>query len=361
MVDYDPALCTMYKVTKPDLELVWTLYADRDIETECEVTGIYACDDVFIAYKVVNTGTGTTEPVVLTHNLPEGLTTADGKQMVKLEMAPLAAGKSKSVKVPLTLAEDAAGQDLDLSAEANAGGITANTDVKTVSVLKPDLDLRIDGRNEQYLGRESEMTFTVTNNSDALVTNAYVTVDDADRFNFNTRALDGDNVIIGCLRPGQSRTFRATYAADQPGEVAVVARAAAYCVDAVEKTLTTNYKGISAILIETVDKVDPVPVGQNTTYEIYVKNQGSAPDLDIQLTGMLPDGLTFVSATGDSDVKANGQNLSFGKIAELAPGDVASWNVVVKAESPGKVKFKLNLKSDANPDAVEEEEPTTLY
>ena len=360
-VDYDPALCTMYKVTDPELKLVWTLYADRDVEAACDVSGVYACDDVFIIYKVTNTGTGTTEPVMLSHNLPGGLQTADGKGKVTAKMEPLEAGESKELRVPLNLTQKAEGQTLDLSAEASAGNITADTDVQSIQILDPALDLRIDGRSEQYLGRDTETTFTVTNTSDAPVLNTVVSVDGADDFRFDTRDYRDGEILIGCLLPGQSRSFKATYMSENPGTVAVTARAAGYCAAAVEKTLRTEYKGISAILIETVDKVDPVPVGQETTYEIYVKNQGSAPDLNIDLTGMLPDGLTFVSATGDSDVTNDGNSLTFGTIPELAPGDVASWNVTVKAQKAAKVQFKLMLKSDANPDQIKEEEPTTLY
>ena len=361
VVDYDPALCTYYKVTDPDLKLVWTLYADRDIDASCDVPGVYACDDVFILYEVKNIGTGTTEPVSLTHNLPAGLQTADGKGKVTAKMEPLEAGESKELRVPLNLTQKAEGQTLDLSAEASAGSITADTEVQTVQILDPALDLKIDGRSEQYIGKTGEMTFTVTNTSDAPVLNTVVAVDGPDYLDFDTRDYDGQQVLIGCLQPGQSRSFKAMYEADEPGTVNVTARANGYCADAVEKSLKAEIKGISAILIETVDKVDPVQVGQETVYEIYVKNQGSAPDLNINLTGTLPDGLQFVSGTGDSDVTADGQNLKFGQLDELAPGDVASWNVTVKATKADKVQFKLNLKSDANPESIKEEEPTTLY
>ena len=364
VVDYDPALCTEYVVTNPDLKLVWTLFADRDIEAECKPRGVYACDDVFIVYKVTNTGTGSTEPVTLTHDLPAGLQTDAGQMMVKAQMKPLAAGESKELRVPLKLTQEAEGRTLDLSAEANAGGITADTDVQTVSILDPALDLRIDGPADQYIGRDETARITVTNTSDAPALNTVVAVAapaGVQNFRFDTRDYDGEALIVGCLQPGQSRTFNATYRAREAGAVDLVATARAYCADDVEKTLTTTFKGISAILIETVDKVDPVPVGENTVYEIFVKNQGSAPDLNINLTGTLPDGLEFVSATGDSEVTASGKNLAFGKIDELAPGGVVSWNVTVKATTADKVKFKLNLVSDANPEAVEEEEPTTLY
>ena len=364
VVDYDPALCTVYEVTEPDLKLVWTLYADRDIEAECKVPGVYACDDVFIVYKVTNTGTGETEPVVLTHNLPEGLTTQDGKQTIKTQMEPLSANESKELRVPLKLTDAAEGRTLDLSAEANAGGITADTKVQTVGILNPALDLRIDGPADQYIGRDANARVTVTNTSDAPALNTMVAVAapaGTRDFRFDTRDYDGKMLNVGCLLPGQSRTYNATYVAEKAGMIDLAAKASAYCADDVAKDLETTFKGISAILIETVDKKDPVPVGEETTYEIFVKNQGSAADLNIQLTGTLPAEQSFVSASGDSDVTASGKKLNFGKIAELAPGDVVSWNVVVKADSAAKVKLKLNLVSDANPDGVTEEEPTTLY
>ena len=366
VVDYTPALCTVYEVTEPDLKLVWTLYKERDVEATCEVNGLYACDDVFIVYEVTNTGTGTTEPVVLTHDLPKGLTTDAGKQMIRARMEPLSAGETKKLRVPLELTEAIEGRQLDLSAEAKAGGITADTDVQTVGILNPTLDLRVDGPATQYIGRDETVKVTVTNTSDTPALNtmvAFAAPEGVRDFRMDSRDydVDAETINVGCLQPGQSRTYNATFKSERPGVLKMTAAAEAYCVAAVEKTLETEYKGISAILIETVDKVDPVPVGDNTVYEIYVKNQGSAPDLNVVLTGELPDGLTFVSATGDSDVSANGKNLTFGQIDELAPGDVVSWNVTVKAEKADKVQFKLNLKSDANPEPIKEEEPTTLY
>ena len=364
VVDFDPALCTVYDVTDPELKLVWTLYADRDIEAQCKVPGVYACDDVFIIYKVTNTGTGETEPVTLTHNLPAGLTTADGKNAVTAKMEPLGPGEEKELRVPLKLTQEAEGKTLDLSAEARAGGITADTDVQTVGILNPSLDLRLDGPAEQYIGRDETVRFTVTNTSDAPALNTMVAVTEPTGvrdFRFDTRDYADGKLMIGCLQPGQSRTFNATFRSEKAGVLTMRAAAEAYCADAVRKEIKTTFKGISAILIETVDKKDPVPVGEETTYEIYVKNQGTAADLNIVLTGTLPAEESFVSATGDTDVKASGKNLTFGKIDELAPGDVASWNVTVKADSAAKVKLKLNLKSDANPDGVTEEEPTTLY
>ena len=206
------------------------------------------------------------------------------------------------------------------------------------------------------------MTFTVTNTGDAPALNTMVMVDGlpAEGVTYDTRAFDGERIAIECLLPGQSRTVTARYEADEPGELAVTAVAEAYCADRVEKSLRTAVKGISAILIEVVDE-DTVQVGNETVYELYVKNQGTAPDLNIDLSATLPAEMSFVRGEGDSEVTADGKNVKFGRVDELAPGGVVGWKLYAKADAAGKVKLRVELKSDANPEPVIEEEPTTLY
>jgi hypothetical protein len=69
----------------------------------------------------------------------------------------------------------------------------------------------------------------------------------------------------------------------------------------------------------------------------------------------------FVDARGDPDIQNQGQQLQFGTIDKLAPGEIASWYVQAKANEAGKVSFKLQLTSDASQRTVSEQEPTTLY
>ena len=56
-----------------------------------------------------------------------------------------------------------------------------------------------------------------------------------------------------------------------------------------------------------------------------------------------------------------GQQLQFGKIDQLAPGDMVSWYIQAKANEAGKANFKVEMTSDASQRPVNEQEPTTLY
>jgi uncharacterized repeat protein (TIGR01451 family) len=104
-----------------------------------------------------------------------------------------------------------------------------------------------------------------------------------------------------------------------------------------------------------------VQVGQNTTYQVVVKNQGSGAAKNVRITATLPQGLEFVNGSGDSRIAASGKNLSFEPIASLNPGATAKWTVTAKALSPGMMQFELKLMSDELDEAAIESEPTRLF
>src|SRR5690606_14973337 len=118
---------------------------------------------------------------------------------------------------------------------------------------------------------------------------------------------------------------------NKPTDAEVNFIAEGYCVEAQQQATTMSLRGIPAVLIEVVDKVDPVPVGENTVYEISVKNQGTERDTNIQLTATLPESMEFVRGDGETNVSAEGQTINFGQLQEIAPGDVVSWTIQIKA------------------------------
>ena len=109
-----------------------------------------------------------------------------------------------------------------------------------------------------------------------------------------------------------------------------------------------------------VDNTDPVQVGQNTTYTITVKNQGSAPAKNVQISGNLPEQLKFVSGQGVTNVNADGQTLNIDPLDQLAPGDAVSWQIQARADQPANTLTRIELKSESLPQPVPEAESTRL-
>ena len=366
--DFQPTLCTAFNVVKPNLKLSRRVIVEADNELAGMQNAAYQCDTVAVRYTVKNTGSGESRDVMLMDQLPSGLVTQDGKSKVEQNLGTLAAGASASHEVQLKLAENRnRGGKFTLSpakAQSKSDTARAGEDTAPLRILKPSLDITIDGPAKQYIDRPVDYTVTVKNTSGDPALNTRVTVQSpqgADRFNVESQNASGNTVNVGRLDGGESRQFKVSMAATQPSKLSTTVTANAYCVDAVEQTIETQVEGIAAILLEVVDQVDPVPVGENTTYEIYVKNQGSAPDDNVELTATIPDAYEFVEATGDSQVERDGNTIRFQKVPTVAPGEVMAWEVTVKAKSAEKVRFRIELTSEANKRPVFELEPTTLY
>ena len=99
---------------------------------------------------------------------------------------------------------------------------------------------------------------------------------------------------------------------------------------------------ISGAPLLTVAKIgypNPVSTGEELTYTIQYANVGNVPAQDVVLTDMLPDGVTFLSATGGGQEEQG----------------VISWNIgTLAANESGVVEVKVKVNEDLNPgDTIE--------
>jgi uncharacterized repeat protein (TIGR01451 family) len=123
----------------------------------------------------------------------------------------------------------------------------------------------------------------------------------------------------------------------------------------------TKWTGYPAVLIEVIDTVDPLLVGEMTTYVIRVTNQGTAPDKNVGITCRFPAQISPVSASGSTATKVNGKIVNTTPYPVLQPGQVIEWRVEAKAQSEGDSRLKVDLKTDLLQTPVVEEESTHVY
>ena len=359
VVDFKPSLCNEFQVVKPELEL------ERNIVNAegNPIEEAYACDEIYMVYKLTNTGTGTTQKATIKEDLPEALKVEKNKNSVDLTVEKLDGGETIERRVSINAADQARYQG---RATATTGELEVNSESDSIRILKPELDVSIDGPQKDYLGRPIQYHVRVENTSDAPALDTVVTLNSGENLNNMTVSRqkmerEGNQFMIGRLEAGESKEFSVTFDAEQPGKITNRVVASAYCAAEKSQEITTDVLGIPAVRVEVIDRTDPVKVGETTTYEISVKNQGSAEDLNVTLNGKLPQEMEFVSGEGDTEVTGNGQNVEFARVDSLPPGEVVSWNVQTEATGTGKTKFRLELTSDANQRPVIEMEPTTLF
>lgn len=341
-VTYVPALCSTVQVVAPALKLLKSGPAVAQI-----------CDKLVFKYVVANAGTGAAKDVTITEALPDGLTSADGKTTVVMVVGELPAGEQKDFEIEVRPSRPGtftsrAWVDSDLG--------RAVSPPLTTLIGVPSLNVRISGPEWTYPDTPITYRVDVMNTGTAVARDPVILLE--------TAGLAGDEARreLEDILPGEAASLNVTVDPRGVEPVTLAARAQALCAtDAAPVRTTTRIKTVPALLLETVDAVDPVKIGEETAYNISVKNQGTAPATSVTLTGILPPELEFVEAVGSTEATASGQNVKFGTIESLPPGEVASWQLRVRAARAGDVRFRLEMNSDYLDSPVVEVEPTRLF
>jgi uncharacterized repeat protein (TIGR01451 family) len=355
---YKPSLCAAVNVINPQIRVTKTAPAQADI-----------CEDIVYRYSVTNTGTGTTDRLTVRDDLPEGLTTQDGRNQVVLDAGQLPAGQTKEATVRLKATR--AGTFASRAVASGEGGLTAQTDEVSTRITQPKLGVNIEGPESEYVDRAVSYRVTVTNDGDSPARDATVVVNmpqAAKIANVGTQGRADRNGIqwnLGTLDPRASKTVTFTLAGTQDATLETTARARAACAAEVTDTASTKVKTIAALVLEAVDVADPVRIGDNIVYRISVRNQGSGPDRNVRITATLPAEEQFVSARGVTE----GQNqradnrdvVKFAPVATLEAGRTVEWEVTAKANQAGDVRFEVQLESESLSKPANETEPTRLY
>lgn len=340
----EPAMCSVLNVINPQLQL--TLQAPNQT---------YRCDPVTLRYTLTNTGTGPARNVVIQHPLPDGLTTAEGQNQVSINVGELPANQPKTFDLQLKATRTG---DFKIDPVAKSEGDQARAQAATIAVRESQLAVQVQGPEWQYVNQPTTYNVRVENTGEVPAREVRLLLDAPGL------AQDARDRKIGTLEPGQTREVPITLHAGGPDQpLKLVARAEALCsakMDKAQGVATTEVRGVPALRLEMVDNTDPVQVGQNTIYTITVKNQGSAPAKNVQISGNLPQQLKFVSGQGVTNVNAEGQKLNIDPLDQLAPGDAVSWQIQARADQPANALMRIELKSESLPQPVPEAEPTRL-
>lgn len=364
-VSYNNCLCVATNVVDPKLELVKQVSCGGGTwGTNCEAT---VCDQIQYKFIVRNPGTGTATNVRVKDQLPAGLTTTDGKNMLDLDAGTLAPGASRELTVACKGTKTG---KYDNNATATAdGGLTAQSGTVSSVLRQPNLSVNVACSKEVFLGRNACFDYTVTNTGDApcnAVLTATVpsgsTVASASDGGTGTGNLSWN---LGSLAPGASKKVTACYraAAGATGALTSSASVTCPCSNTAQASCTTQVVGIPAQLLDGVDDPDPVQIGENVTYTLYVTNQGTTTLTNVKLVSTMDlNTMQFVSANGPTGAgQVAGATVTFPPIPTLQPKERREYKVVVKATKEGQVSFKSESSSDQITVPLRKDETTNFY
>ena len=352
-VTYNQNICIYTDVVEPALQV-----------TKRMTPEVVTCDDIEMVCTVTNNGTGVARNVVMSCDCPNGMMAADGSNTSSMNIGDLAAGESREFRKMMRVS---ASGEYECTCTATAdGGLEASASAKTIAT-QPMLEITKTGPELVYRDKQVSYEITVRNTGDGPCRDARVMdmIPASTTYESSSPSgtFDGANLTwnVGTLQPGDERTFRVTVRANEIRSITNRARAMGYCADEVNAEVTTQVKGIPAILLEVIDVEDPIPVGTNVTYVIRVTNQGSADDTNINILCELEDQMGYVSSSGATSGDGSATQVDFQPLGRLAPGAVAEWRIVINAKDEGDVRFKVTMTSDNINRPVQETEATNFY
>jgi uncharacterized repeat protein (TIGR01451 family) len=349
------AACTTVRVGAPALELVKT--------TPREV--VLMGSPVPWNITVRNTGDYPALDVVLVDTLPMGVSHESGQPRLNFNLGTLNPGQSRSVDI-LTKAIQP-GEHVNRAAVNSSNAGTAEDDAR---VVVREAGLTIEKTTDdlyQYIGRTASCRIVVTNSGQVDVNNVVV-VDNAPAETKIASApgatIDGNTArwTISRLAPGEARTFTINLTTRQMGTFCNRVTASESQIGlVVNDQICTEWRGFPALLIEAVDLVDPLGVGDETTYVVIITNQGSAPDFNLMLVSEISKEMEFLSVTGVAPATVETQRISFNKIDRLDPGESIQFRIRARALQVGDVRFRADLTSDLLRRPVSTGEATQVY
>jgi hypothetical protein len=352
---YVPMLCVGPETTASGLKLT--------LEAPDQAT---VCDGIAEKIKIENTGAEPMEDINISQALPEGLTTAEGKNALEIRAGKLAGHERKTFDVKLKAQK--AGSYLHKVRAVASNGLSISAAPVTTVVKQPALKIAMSGPEKIFMTRDADFKITVENTGNADTADTAVSVKVPAGMKFVSAssggALSGESVIwaLGTLAAPKPVSLSLTCKGLASGPVQMVATAKGVCCQEVSATAKIDIQGIPAILLEEVDAEDPIKVGGVEKFRVTVTNQGSAPDAHIVLKVNLEKNFDYASSSGPTQAKAeSAKSIEFAPLASLAPGQKAAWEVLAKAVEEGDHRATFQVKSDALDRPVEKVESTRVY
>jgi len=238
-----------------------------------------------------------------------------------------------------------------------------------IIVTEAVLSLRNTGPKRRYLNREAQFNIELANTGSAPAASVLVTDHLPEGLEFVAASEGGvhDPATrtvswkIDTVAPALKRTLWVKVLAKAPGDLVTQATAQGTRGRELRATAAVRVEGMAALVCEVVDLENPIEVGAETTYEIRVFNQGTAPSTGMQVIANLPRGMVAKSATGPVPYHVQGQQVVFEPLPKLAPRADTVYRVRVAGLEAGDLRVKVQLTSDQVRAPVVQEEVTHVY
>ncbi len=328
--NYNNTLCNNTQVVEPALQITKTL-------TPPEGT---PCDSYTMTIEVKNPGTGAAENVVINDTFPAGMTTADGKASLQIPVGTLAAGQARQFTSQVKVGKSGRYEN-DATATAD-GNLRAQSNKAAVVARQPNLTIDVECGGSIMMGRSAGAKITACNKGDGVSANTVVTAPIPAGTTFvsadNGGQVSGGNVVwnLGNLAVNDCKTLNMVVRGGGMGDITFTASAAGACANNPNDNCKVSVIGVPDIGTLVTDADGVVLVGDNHTYTCEVKNQGQVNLTNVKMVITLPEGFSFVSASGIAAPTVAGNKLTF-NVGSVPVGRTVAFSFIGKSSKAGEL------------------------
>jgi len=165
---------------------------------------------------------------------------------------------------------------------------------------------------------------------------------------------------LGELRPGAVRVLKLRCVLGTPGtnRLEVVAEAAGNLASF--ESAVTVVEAMADLKLLVNDPQGPIPVGEDTIYEIRLLNRGSKPAEDIQMYAFFSEGIEPVVVEGGEATFEPGQ-VVFEPISEIGAGQQLVFKIKARAQRSGNHIFRTEVTCEEPSTGLAAQETTQFY
>ena len=310
---------------------------------------------------VDNPGTGSAENVVV-HLLPVA---ADGGLAGTKQLGTLEAGERRQMKIEL-IAEQAG--RLQIRAQAFAdGGLRTEANAE-VMVRRGQIELELRAPEIKYAGTAATYELQVVNTGDAIAEDVTLEAqlplgsDYVARYGEGELDESGRQVTwsIGALRPGAVKDleFQCVLGSAGANQLEITARANSGLI--ARDTAVTLVEALADLKLTVNDPQGPVPVGEESEYEIRVTNRGTKAAEDVRVFAFFSEGIEPIGIEGGR-AKVEAGQVIFQPINRLEAGQELQLQIRARADVEGNHIFRVEVECADPGTELAAQETTRFY
>ncbi len=326
-------------------------------------------------YTIVvnNTGELTATGVVLTDTIPTGMSyvssnpagTVSGST-VSWNVGSLNKADSRTYSLVLRGTQAGLWTNTVVATSEEVGTATAQATTRVIP--PPEVTITKTGPSGVFVDFTRAYTLTVTNTGSVALTDVVVTdyLPSLLSYSSSNRAstVTGNQISwnLGTLNIGETKSIVAILGGVNSGMAVNTATVTTHEGATATDSLAITVLSAPGAHMSLIDSDDPVAVGDTLTYTIGVLNQSGTNDIhNMMIVGLLPSEMVFVSADGPTTFTVVGQEIHFGSVATMVPGQTVEFHITVRTTAAASAVFNATMTWDEFGEPIVAQEGTTIF